>query len=81
MRFYNDLTMRKEEFVPIEEGKVRMYCLNIGFSEEAELVETYEKLAAGGKNNIQPRPADQGITEGSLIDKFGICWILRTIQK
>ena len=26
MRFYNDLTMRKEEFVPIEEGKVRMYC-------------------------------------------------------
>ena len=26
MQFYNDLTMRKEEFVPIEEGKVRMYC-------------------------------------------------------
>jgi cysteinyl-tRNA synthetase len=26
MRFYNDMTMRKEEFVPIEEGKVRMYC-------------------------------------------------------
>ena len=26
MRFYNDLTMQKEEFVPIEEGKVRMYC-------------------------------------------------------
>lgn len=26
MRFYNDLTMQKEDFVPIEEGKVRMYC-------------------------------------------------------
>ena len=26
MQFYNDLTMRKEEFVPIEEGRVRMYC-------------------------------------------------------
>ena len=26
MRFYNDMTMQKEEFVPIEEGKVRMYC-------------------------------------------------------
>ena len=26
MQFYNDMTMRKEEFVPIEEGKVRMYC-------------------------------------------------------
>ena len=25
MRFYNDLTMQKEDFVPIEEGKVRMY--------------------------------------------------------
>ncbi len=26
MRFYNDLTMQLEEFTPIEEGKVRMYC-------------------------------------------------------
>lgn len=26
MQFYNDMTMRKEEFTPIEEGKVRMYC-------------------------------------------------------
>ena len=25
MRFYNDLTMRKEDFTPIEDGKVRMY--------------------------------------------------------
>ena len=25
MQFYNDMTMRKEEFVPIEAGKVRMY--------------------------------------------------------
>ena len=55
--------------------------LNIGFSEEVELAETYEKLAVSGKNNIKPRSAGQGITEGSLIDKFGICWILRTIQK
>ncbi len=26
MQIYNSLTRRKEEFVPIEEGKVRMYC-------------------------------------------------------
>ena len=26
MRLYNDMTMQKEEFVPIEEGKVRMYA-------------------------------------------------------
>ena len=26
MQFYNDMTMRKEDFTPIEEGKVRMYC-------------------------------------------------------
>ena len=26
MQFYNDMTMRKEEFEPIEPGKVRMYC-------------------------------------------------------
>ena len=25
MRFYNDLTMQKEDFVPITEGKVTMY--------------------------------------------------------
>ena len=25
MKLYNTLTKRKEEFVPIEEGKVRMY--------------------------------------------------------
>ena len=25
MKIYNTLTRRKEEFVPIEEGKVRMY--------------------------------------------------------
>ena len=53
--------------------------LNIGFSDKTALSEVYEKLSKGGKNNIQPRVTDQGITEGSLIDKFGICWILRTI--
>ena len=26
MQIYNSMTRRKEEFVPIEEGKVRMYC-------------------------------------------------------
>ncbi len=25
MRLYNTLTKRKEEFVPLEEGKVKMY--------------------------------------------------------
>ena len=26
MKLYNSMSMQKEEFVPIEEGKVRMYA-------------------------------------------------------
>lgn len=30
MKLFNTLTRRKEEFVPLEEGKVRMYvCLSL----------------------------------------------------
>ena len=29
MRIYNTLTRRKEEFVPLEEGKVKMYACGI----------------------------------------------------
>lgn len=29
MKIYNTLSGRKEEFVPIEEGKVRMYVLSL----------------------------------------------------
>ena len=29
MKIYNSLTKRKEEFVPLEEGKVKMYACGI----------------------------------------------------
>ena len=29
MKLYNTLTQKKEAFVPIEEGKVRMYSLSL----------------------------------------------------
>ena len=32
MKIYNSLTRRKEEFVPIEEGKVKMYACGITVS-------------------------------------------------
>ena len=29
MKLFNTLTRRKEEFVPLEEGKVRMYAVRL----------------------------------------------------
>lgn len=55
--------------------------INIGFSTKEELLNIYTKLSEGGKNNIQPRYTNEHIFEGSLIDQFGICWILRTEEQ
>ena len=44
MRIYNSLTRRKEEFVPLEEGKVRMYACGITVSGEAHIGHGYQAL-------------------------------------
>lgn len=52
--------------------------INIGCSTKEELLDIYRRLSEGGKNNIKPRLTNEHIFEGSLIDQFGVCWILRT---
>ena len=37
MKIYNSLTRQKEEFVPMEEDKVKMYACGITVSGEARL--------------------------------------------
>ncbi len=44
MRIYNSLTRRKEEFVPLEEGKVKMYACGITVSGEAHVGHGYQAL-------------------------------------
>ncbi len=44
MRIYNTLTRRKEEFVPLEEGKVKMYACGITVSGEAHIGHGYQAL-------------------------------------
>ncbi len=44
MRIYNTLTRRKEEFVPLEEGKVKMYACGITVSGEAHVGHGYQAL-------------------------------------
>lgn len=44
MRIYNSLTRRKEEFVPIEQGKVKMYACGITVSGEAHVGHGYQAL-------------------------------------
>ena len=51
--------------------------INVGCSTKEELLNIYNRLSEGGKNNIRPRLNNEQIFEGSLIDQFGICWILR----
>lgn len=47
--------------------------------DDSKYLETlYDALIDGGKSNILPRINNQGYLEGSLIDQFGVCWILRT---
>ena len=44
MKIYNSLTRRKEEFVPVEEGKVKMYACGITVSGEAHIGHGFQAL-------------------------------------
>ncbi|MCD8372250.1 MAG: cysteine--tRNA ligase [Clostridia bacterium] len=44
MRIYNTLTRQKEEFVPLEEGKVKMYACGITVSGEAHIGHGFQAL-------------------------------------
>ncbi|MDE7439984.1 MAG: cysteine--tRNA ligase [Clostridia bacterium] len=44
MRIYNSLTRTKEEFIPLEEGKVKMYACGITVSGEAHIGHGYQAL-------------------------------------
>ena len=44
MRIYNSLTRTKEEFTPLEEGKVKMYACGITVSGEAHVGHGYQAL-------------------------------------
>lgn len=44
MKIYNSLTRRKEEFVPLEKGKVKMYACGITPSAEAHIGHLYQAL-------------------------------------
>ncbi len=44
MRIYNTRTRRKEEFIPLEEGKVKMYACGITVSGEAHVGHGYQAL-------------------------------------
>ena len=44
MRIYNTLTRKKEEFVPLEEGKVKMYACGITVSGEAHIGHGFQAL-------------------------------------
>ena len=44
MRIYNTLTGKKQEFVPIEQGKVKMYACGITVSGEAHIGHAYQAL-------------------------------------
>ena len=44
MKIYNSLTRRKEEFIPIEEGKVKMYACGITVSGEAHIGHAFQAI-------------------------------------
>ncbi len=44
MKIYNSLTRRKEEFVPLEEGNVKMYACGITVSGEAHIGHAYQAI-------------------------------------
>ena len=44
MRIYNTLTRTKEDFIPLEEGKVKMYACGITVSGEAHIGHGYQAL-------------------------------------
>lgn len=51
----------------------------IAVDDSKYLESLYNALIDGGKSNILPRINNLGYLEGSLIDRFGVCWILRTV--
>ena len=44
MKLYNTLTRTKEEFKPLEDGKVKMYACGITVSGEAHIGHGYQAL-------------------------------------
>lgn len=44
MKFYNSLTRQKEDFIPLEKGKVKMYACGITPSAEAHIGHLYQAL-------------------------------------
>ncbi len=44
MKIYNSLTRKKEEFIPLEEGKVKMYACGITVSGEAHIGHGFQAL-------------------------------------
>ena len=44
MKIYNSFTKKKEEFIPLEEGKVKMYACGITVSGEAHIGHAYQAL-------------------------------------
>ena len=44
MKIYNTLTGKKQEFIPIEEGKVKMYACGITVYGQAHIVHAYQAL-------------------------------------
>lgn len=44
MKIYNSLTRQKEEFIPLQEGKVKMYACGITVSGEAHIGHGYQAL-------------------------------------
>lgn len=44
MKIYNSLTRRKEEFIPLEEGKVKMYACGITVSGQAHIGHAYQAI-------------------------------------
>lgn len=50
------------------------------FEDENDVIKYYDLLMENGKSNISPRKNMIGIMEGSLIDQFGVCWIIRTCR-
>ena len=44
MKIYNTLTRRKEEFVPLEAGKVKMYACGITVSGEAHIGHAFQAI-------------------------------------
>ena len=54
MKIYNSLTRRKEEFVPLEAGKVKMYACGITVSGEAHIGHAFQAMPAPRRRASPP---------------------------